>query len=398
MADTTTFDPLFREVVAPRVNSLVDESTILLRWLERRKRRFVGNKWQVPLNINHNQGIGARGEFGDLPAAGQEDYKRATFANADNWGQMKFSQRLINQARSEKGALKESIASETDGLVKSISLDLNRQCFGDGTGLLATLGTTGGSTTVVCTDTKRIKVNMRVDILVKSSGAVLAADRKVTKIVKNTSFDIDGAAVTTSNTHGVYRAGNTVGATNYEFPGLAALVKTTGAYGNLNPSTAGLEMWAGNVFTGVTGLTDEKMQKAWDAPHENGIPASNDRLVIGTYGTRREYGRLLQTQRRFNDVKTRPAGNTKLQGGGFDALEYNGTDFVVDRDVDAGVIYYLDSEAIEYLLLERGFKNDDGSVLKDDGGTGYTAPYYVMSTIGTDNRGAHSKQEGVTEA
>lgn len=397
MADTSSYNGVFTEVVEPTIKSIIDESTILLRFAQRRQRKFNGKQFEIALNIGHNQGIGARSEFGDLPAAGQEDYSRAKFTPADNWAQMKFSQRLLQMAKSDKGALKDALTTESDGLIKSIRQDLNRQLFGDGTGKLATLGTTTASTTVTCTSTKFIKVNMRVDILVISTGAVLAADRKVTAVDPDVSFTIDGAAVTTSSTHGVYRAGNTVGTTNYEFTGLGGMVKATGTFGTLAPSTAGLEQWFSTVKTAVGNLADENMQATWDAPAERGVDSSTDRLLIGTYGTRRNYGKLLQAQRRFN-VGTTKASHPTLAGGGFDSLEYNGTDFVVDRMQTSGRIDYIDREAFEYLVLAQGFKNDDGNMLKDDGGTGYKAPYYVMSTVGSSNRGAHSAQTGVTES
>lgn len=397
MADTASYDAVFTEVVEPRINSILDESSIALRLAQRRQRKFNGKQFEIPLNIGHNQGIGARSEFGDLPAAGQEEYKRAIYTPADNWAQMKFSQRLIEMAKSDKGALKDAISSETDGLLKSVKQELNRQIFGDGTGLLANTGVTAASTTVVCTNTKHIKVNMRVDILTRATGAVKAADRKVTQVTPNASFVIDGAAVTTDANDGVYRAGNRVGATNYEFAGLQAMVAATGTFGGLSPATAGLEQWYSTVNAAVGLLTDENMQATWDAPAERGVDASTDRILIGTYGTRRTFGKLLQSQRRFN-VGTRKAEHPKLAGGGFDSLEYNGTDFLVDRMCPAQTNYYIDNEAWEYLVLARGFKTEDGSKLKDDGGTGYKAPYFVMSCLGSDNRGAHSAQTGVTES
>lgn len=401
MADTTSYTPLFKEVVEPRVNTVLDDSTILLRWLQRRKRKFNGQEFEVPLNIAHNQGIGSRSEHGTLPASGQEEYARAKYQTADTWGQMKVSQRLIEMARTDKGAFKDAVSSETQGLITSVKNDLNRQFFGDGTGLLGTCGVTTASTTVTMGSTADVKFifkGMRIDILTKSTGAVVAADRKVTSVDRTAgTFVIDGAAVTTATTDGVYRAGNKVLTTNYEMEGLAAMVKTTGEFGDLNPTTAGLEQWAGHVFTSVAALADEEIQEAWDAPAENGLDASTDRLIIGTFGTRREFGRALQTQRRFN-IQTAPAKHPKLQGGGFDSLEYNGVDFVVDRMCSAQSIYILDREAVEYLVLARGFKEEDGSVLKDDGGTGYKAPYFVMAALGSDNRGAHSKLEGVTES
>jgi hypothetical protein len=399
MADTSSFTPVFREVVEPTINDILDESTILMRYAEQKKRSFDGNQFQIVLNIAHNQGIGARSENGALPEAGNEAYVRAKFSPADNWGQMKFSQRLIEMAKSNKGALKEAISSESDGLTKALKQELNRQWFGDGTGLLATLGTSTATNTITCTNTKFIVTGMRVDILTISSGAILVADRKVTKVVTNTSFDIDGAATTTSSSHGVYRAGNTVGTTNYEFVGLEGMIKASGTYATIDPTAAGNEKWISTVKTGVGNLSDQNMQAAWDGPYENGLEASTDRIVIGTTGTRRQYGVLLQGQRRFTVATVGPAKNPRLQGGGFDSLDYNGTDFLADRMCPAQTNYYIDQAALEWLVLARGFKTDGGSsVLKDDGGTGYTAPYYVMATPATSNRGAHAKQTGVTES
>lgn len=398
MADTSSYTSVFTEVVEPAIKSIIDESTILMRFAQQRQRKFNGKQFEIALNFAHNQGVGARSENGSLPEAGSETYTRAKFTPADNWGQMKFSQRLIEMAKSDKGALKDAISSETDGLLKSLKQDLNRQWFGDGTGKLATLGVSTTTNTITCTDTKFIVTNMRVDILTITTGAVLVSDRKVTSVTTNTSFVIDGAPTTTAATHGVYRAGNTVLTTGYEFAGLEGLVKSSGIYGTIDPTTAGYEKWVATVKTSVGTLADENMQAAWDGPAEAGLDASADRIVLGTYGSRRGYGKMLQTKRQFT-VQTVKATHPSLDGGHFDSLEYNGTDFVVDRMCPSSTIYYLDREALEWLVLSRGFKTDGGqSVLKDDGGTGYTAPYFIMATPGTSNRGAFAKQTGVTES
>lgn len=399
MADISAYDAMFREVVAPRVEEIFDNTTILARWLERDNESTVGEQFQIPIHAGRNQGIGSRSEKGTLPAPGEQSWKRAIYPPKYTWAQFTLTQVLIEMSKKSATAFMKAFTAETEGVIKDVNMDRNRQFFGDGTGLLATLGVTAGSTTVTCTDTSKLAVNMRVDILVKTTGAVSTggADRKITSITKNTSFVIDGAAITTDATFGVYRQGNRSGTTYYEMNGLQNIAAATGTVGTLDPSTAGQEFWLAYVSGAIGALTEAAVQIGWDAPAENGFDASDERLVVSNYGTRRAYAKLLNTLKQYHVATTRPASVPQLAGG-FDALAYNGTDWVADRMSKGGDAYILDRQALTLFRLASGFKDDDGTVLKDDGGSGYVARHYTMEELGTGNRQAHSKLVGVTEA
>lgn len=284
--------------------------------------------------------------------------------------------------------------SEVQGIANDMSVEVNRQFFGDGTGALTVCGTTTASTSVTVTSTALLRVNMPVDVVVSATGATGtgATGRYVSSITNSTTFVISGAAITTDNTYSVYRAGNRNNVTN----GLQNIVKASGALGGLDPATAGIEYWAStSINNGGTNRTISEvlMQKAYDAPRESkygsgGTPS----LIIGTFGTRRSYQNLLAGLKRYSP-------NVMKLDGGFDALDYNGMPFVADRDAPANNVWFLDESRFNlFQVTEPGFIDDDGHILKWDTNTGYKAVYRWFCQLGVDARDAHAVLADITES
>lgn len=396
-ADLTTYDAILKETYAPAIVEQLQSRTILLKRLKRSSKEIEGREFIIPTHGRRNEGVGARGSTStSLPTAGQEGYDNAVLTPKYLWGQIALQETLLDTT--DKGissAFVKGMASEVKGMTTSIVVDTNRQLWNDGTGLLATLGVTSASVTIICTNTKYIRVNMYVDILVKSSGAVVATNRKVTTVTKNVSFIIDGDTVTTGATHGVYRAGNKSGASNYELVGIQQIVVATGAFEGLNPATAGQEYWAAQVRSGaVPGTPDPisevRMQTVYDDVDQFS-DAGEVSLIASNYGARRAYFNLLQSMRRFQ--------NTRTLEGGFEALEFNGKPFVIDKDCPASTIYFLDESHIKlYQLTPPKWMDRDGTVLKWDGAMGYKGVYHWFVNMGCDARNTQGVLNDVIEA
>lgn len=400
-ADATAYDDILDKGWAPRIQDLFDNSKQLVMLLERDRESLVGKAFQVPIESQRNEGGGARSEKGTLAPAGEVGYSVAEYDPKHIWWQLGITEFLIELSEKDPNRFVQALQAETDGVIKAMAEDRDRMFWGDGTGLLATLGTTSASTTVTCTNTKFIRVNMRVDILVKSTGAVStgATDRKVTAVTKDTSFVIDGAAVTTDSTFGVYRAGNKVLTTHYETNGLQNIVDSTGAVGTLNPSTAGLDFWAAGEYGSIGTMSQEEPQQMWEDAAQRGFTVSQNRIVISSFGVRREYGRILTASVRYNAPTTTKAQHPKLAGTNYDALSFNGTDWLAERKCPTGEAYAVDLDHLkDYQTAAPGWKKRQGRVLIDDGGTGYVGKYRVFENLGTDARWAHAKMTGITEA
>lgn len=409
MADLTTYDPVIVDQWAPRMEEILDNTFQLTMLIEKGGEDefevVESDEFRVPIHSSRNEGIGSRSEKGTLPQPGSQGTVKAVYNPKYTWGTMTITEALAELAAKNEQKFLSDLQVEFEGMLSDVGEDRDRQFWGDGSGLLGTCGTTTGVTTVTmgsAADMKFIRVGMRVDILVKSTGAVSTGctDRKVTSKT-TTTFVIDGDPITTDNTFGVYRQGNKVLTTSYETNGIELVIDSTGAVGSLNPSTAGQEFWASGEFTGVGTLTEEAIQRAWDYPAENGFKGSppSGRSVISDFPSRRAYGKILQAKKQYVVPTNAQVKTPKLVAGGFDALEYNGTEWLADRKCLAGNAYIIDKAHLkDYQLIKPGWKQRQGKVLVDDGGTGYVGKFRVGEQIGTNNRAAHAKLAGITAA
>jgi hypothetical protein len=109
-------------------------------------------------------------------------------------------------------------------------------------------------------------------------------------------------------------------------------------------------------------------------------------MVVGSYNARDAYLKLLVPQKRFTDLKL---------DGGFQTLEYNGREFVVDVDCQDDRIYFINKASIQkYGLFDLKFVDQGGGVLKHDSlsaGDVFYAFMRAICNLGTTQANANSK-------
>lgn len=409
-ADLTTYDKILKEDYAPSIEKQFNSRTVLLNTVKRDSTTIEGRQFVVPTQGRLTEGVGSRSSTSaSLPTAGDVGYDNAIYTPKYHWGKIQVSQVIIEHTKRDSGAFTKAVTSETKGLAETMSLDLNRQVWNDGTGRISDCGVTAASLTVVLgtltlgvTPQKyralgngRLRVGMYIDILVHSTGAVLATNRKITAISKaNNTITIDGAVVTTDTTHGIYRAGNKALTVNYEVTGLRNLISATGAIGALDPATAGQEYWASAILDGDTPGTNQtisevRMLKVVDLAEEGST--GKIKMVLGSTPVRRAYFNLL--------VGLKRTVNSMTYEGGWKGLDFNGMAFLTDLDATPNQIQFLDNDHLKWYELARPqWMDADGSILKWDQGTGYVATYYWFANFGTDARNTQGVLKDITES
>jgi hypothetical protein len=391
--NTTAYEKVMKDSMAPAIQEQIFNDTIVLKAFPKNSDHLVGRKFIVPLHTGRNEGIYARAEEGTLGTPHGQQFKEATWTPRYNWGGITVTQVLIEATRNNTGAYVRGVASETKGMAKDMGVDLNRQCYGDGTGLLETCGVTNAANLVVLASAaamKHLRVGMHVDVLVKATGATSTGgvNRSITALSTTAkTITIDGAAITTDATFGVYRNGNY----GLEISGLGVSVSATASYGGLDPAVAGNEFWKSTVLAtgGVSrALTESLLDQVVDGPAD--ACGEEPQFYLTTRGGRRAYKDLLFGMKRFMGA------SEPLDG--FAAVECNGRPLVVDKDAPKGTFFALNKDHFEFAQMgEPGWKDNDGSILKDDGGTGYKATYYWFSEIVTALRAAHGRLDDITE-
>lgn len=356
-------------------------SHVLLNRLNKNEEDVGGNEAVVPLHTGGNSGIGARADGGTLPTAGGQQYATAKYTCAYNYGRIQFTGPTMKASRKDKYAFVKVADSEVQGMTKDLKDDLNRQLHGDGTGTLCLVNTdpSGGTTLTVDTpSTMYLKKGMYIDIVDPSS--TTAGDARANAANLLISSKTSNTAVVLSATIHADVADNDVvcrkGSYLLEMMGLKGIVNTTGTIGGINRATAGNEYWKSNVYSNSGTLrkyTLDLMQEAWDGAEEEGGEIS---LLLTTRAVRRRYLALVRADGRFV--------NTMKMDGGFDALEYNGKPFVVDRHCLPNRILFLDESTLQiYRMSDLDWMEEDGSVLSRVSGTdAYEAVLYFYATMG----------------
>lgn len=322
-ATLITISGLLKNVYMPGITNIVNNPNAFLAELERSGEDIVGDiqgakaVWAVQTAVS--QAVGARGELVALPAAQRTLVRQAEATLKYIYGVIRFSGPLLASAKNDKQAFARGIKSETDGIKLAMKLDLSRQVWGDGTGLIATCGVTTASATVqLAADTNMVyfQVGMIVDLKTISTGVDITDgnSREITAIsVANKTITLDTTVVTTTASHGVFRED----ARNQELTGLDKIVDSTGALFAIDPAVAGNERWAATEDAAFGSFTMDKLQEKIDAVHDDSGEFIDRLFSQGL--PRRLYLNQLTAERRFA-VQEKP----QVLKGGFKGLAYVG--------------------------------------------------------------------------
>lgn len=383
----TSLDAILKNQYLGPVREQINSKIELLKRIETDRESVVGKNFTIPLHYGRNEGIGARADGGTLPTAGNQSYKETIVPMRYLYGRIKLTGPSIKAAKSNEGAFIRAVESEMKGLARDLKSDMNRQLFGDGSGVLATCGTTSNSTTVTVGSTAKLRVGMIVDIIVTADGTTStgATGRTITSITNATTFVISGAAITTDNTFSVYRSGSR----NLEVMGIAGICSATTTLQGLDVSN--YPWWKANVLTAASNraISETLLQTALDTTYQQSDGEAT--VLFTTVGVRRAYQALLSADRTYQ--------NTMEFKGGFKALDYNGLPFMVDKDCNANTIYLLDENHLKfYEMSDWDWMSEDGAILsRVSGEDAYEAVMYKYCELGCSARNTQTVLEKITE-
>jgi hypothetical protein len=283
-----------------------------------------------------------------------------------------------------------------DGVRNDLKMDIARQTYGTGDGKITTCGVTSASNTVVLVNAEAIikgelYVGQQVDIGTIAAPTTIAGGVNITDYsIANGTITVDGAAVTTTGSHFVFRAGNNGASTTAEMAGLRQLVpQAANTVGGINAAGAGNAYWDVQR-TNVAGLLSlDNLTQAFNQVRVQGGQPS---LMVSTFGLQRQLFNLLQDQVRYTEPLT--------LAGGFKAIEYMGQPFVGDRQAPFGSIFLLDERFIKV------FTNNDWHFLDEDGNqlkwvVGFDAWEAVLArymNLGISRRNVQYVLYGLTDA
>ena len=393
----STFDAILKTQYLGPIREQLNSSSVLYSRLEKNEDSVVGKNFTIPLHYGRNEGVGARGEGGTLPSAGNQAYKECIVPMRYQYGRIQITGPTIKAARSNEGAFLRAVDSEMRGLERDMKSSMNRQAFGDGTGALAVCTSASSATAITVDSTAKLRVGMPVDILVTATGATTAGvvGDTVASITSSTAFTLTTGVATygsIGNTYSVYVAGSRA----KEMMGLSGIVSATSTLQGLD--VAAYPWWKATVLAnGGTNraISDTLLQTAIDTLESNSSGMCT--AMYTSFGVRRAYQALL--------TATKQLVNTQKLQGGYEAINYLGGShgvipMIADKDAPANKIFIVDEDELAiYRLADFDWMQEDGSVLSRVSGVdAYEAVLYVYQELGTSMRNAHVLLSDITEA
>lgn len=347
-------------------------------------------------HIGRNQGIGARNVRESLPVAGAQKYKQATLDLTSLYGTIEVDGQLFEQASENYQAFINVVDNEIRGLKKDLTVDLNRQVYGDGTGKLATVTAVAGSTAtfdsvVWLQEGMQLAVYTSAGVIRPTAGGAnfltISSINETTKVVTFAAA-VPVAVVATDI---VVRSSNGVDSYGKEWVGLGKIVKATGSLHGIDP--ASYPIWAAQEKAQGGALTELALINLTQSVDKKGGEVD---AFLASPGVFNAYWSLLTSLRRFNDGATLTGGQRSFT---FTAAGRD-INFVSDYAAPTGTLYALSTkELIVNRKKDWAWMDRDGSMWSRSGDTdAYKAVLYQYSQLGTYRRNAHAVLTGITEA
>lgn len=402
--DLTIANALLKNIYSSKLNEQINSETPALGMIQSSAAGIStvgGAGVRFAAHFGRNHGIGARGENERLPDAGQQTYAIGNTGLKSLYGTIGVTGQIMNQAKADYQTFVSVVNDEVTRIKTDLAKDQNRQVYGDGTGTLAVVKTTGtASATIVFDDIRWVSVGARVDLL---QGTTLgAATPTVRNPVANTyltvisvdkatgSITFDQTVATFTAGDVIVRSGGSINSWKKEWTGFGALIGTGDLFGI---STTTYPDWKSVVHTGTGALTELKMNAVVQDIREKG---SKPTRVLTTPGVYNAYWNALQSMRHY-------VNKTALEGGvgaglAFDT-PYGSIPLLTDFDCPLGTAWFPNEKEIQ-INTNVGWEwiDEQGSMWQKVAGYDrFVAEMRNYSELTTKRRNAHGKLTGITE-
>ena len=375
-----------------------------LEFIEASSQHITQNGKEVifDTHIGRNNGIGARGIREKLPTAGAQKYKQAHLYLKNLYGAIEVDGQLFEQAADNYNSFINVVDNEIKGLKRDLARDMNRQIYGNGSGILASIKT-AGPTGFSVDSAHWLEPDMIVDILdggdlTDGTPTVLVAGAVIESVDEDSnaiSFVGGGGSLIAPGSV-LVRASNGGNSFNKELTGLGAIVKATGSLHGIDAATT--PVWSATEVskatpTGGAGtLTELDLINLVQKVDKKGGDVD---VFLASPGVYNAYWNLLQGMRQFTNGAGLTGGQRSFS---FEALG-KPIKFVSDYAAPKGTLYALSSKE---LVINRkrdwAWMDRDGSMWSRVADTdAYEARLFQYSEIGTYRRNAHAVMTGIAE-
>lgn len=355
MADITTatqVDILKHDYLPVAQEQLNNKVSPWYTRLEKSTKHVYGDKIIKAITYGQSGGVSTAAETSNYPTSGGTYPKQFEVVTKNLFGILDISKKAKKASENNRGSFVNLVTQQVKALTNSLSLNVDRQLYGDGTGIITQVNHGGGysgATAIVVDDETNLMEGMIVDILNHSSHAVEADAVRITDVNRSNHTITIGTSSTVTDDADICIQDSY----NLEMTGLNAIFSDTGNIYNLSRTTYS---WLVPYMLGSIGVLDElDIQKAID--YVNDFTIGDIDFLVCSPGVRRSYQQLMGSLRRNIEPMT-------LEGG-FKTMSYNGIPLLGTRRVGAGKMMGLTTKYFfEGNMGDWEWDNEGGASLR----------------------------------
>lgn len=412
LENLTTLDKLLKDVYAPVVReqmSLYSAAQEIFEKIE--DAEFDGRQVKECAIMSFNEGVGAIGESGNLPTAGNFDPQNFTIPMKYMYGTIKMTKPMIESAKTSKGAFKNAMRTSMESMVRNLKRERARMLWGWGSGALARVNDATpdgaaavgidcpGGVTGSFGGTRFLRSGMIVSMGDIAAGLV----RSIVSVDSSTQITLSSATSGGTDNNLIYRVATaaSTAAADYgkdnEPMGILGLIDDGTYVATLHGlSRSSYPVLKSRVEASIGALSLDAIQRNFDIAEQMG-DAQIDNLM-GHHSVRRAYLALLEADRRYTggDLSS-PDGGTKVVKRG-QYVTFGGKPIIEDRNAPYDMLFGVDKRDMKrYVQVEGEWADDDGTVLhRVTGKDEYEAFYRIWENYHCSRPNTCFRMEGIT--
>jgi hypothetical protein len=376
----TSADTFAKDVWLPGFNGELEngKGTLLgLFMKEGRQAEYEaeGRRAFVKLRIGDSLGSGAMTQGGDYPTPGDIVAAEAQLELAHLGHAVSWTTEEIAFLDSGAAAADAIVMEKADQGVNSMGRYIERQAWNDGSGIIANIASSAGSTiTLDATTTDQYDRDRyiwlddanraRYDVVNGTTGAQQVTGFTVTDINETTNVVTCSATMTAATAAGVLvQSGNWANGgvfRSLEYKGIKAMVDDSNTYMGINRATAGNGFWKSPVVANggvLRNLTEDlihtllnRMARRADSAKQ---PRGDDFIAFANHGTWTAYHQIMSPALRYT------VGQAPDIGWG-DPLPMLGINLYRDVHCPKSSIYVLHKPSIGFVKAKHALPGDQG--------------------------------------
>ena len=382
----TSINEALKTYYLPGMRYQLNETTSpFYQKIEKSAKNISGTDIKLALRYGRQGGIGNRpDDTQDMPVPNPRKTKQAQWGTKNIFAAIRITDKVIKATKDSKNAFASMLELELEDALKDAKDNFNRQLFGDGSGVMATVttGVTGGN--IIKVDSVRFFAEGQFVDLLKADGTPIAEGREITIVDDiNNTITLSGAVFNSVATDIVTIAGSY----EAELTGLGKIMTVDSSIYGIDRSTnKWLNPYVKNLGGGLTFLGIQDVIDRIETRSGNTID-----FLMASYGVRRAYIYLFEYGQR--------TVNTLDLEGGFKALDYNGIPLVADKYQATGTMDFLSTKNFMLNRLDDwDWLDKNGNILSRISNSAiYEAILSFYGDLGCDLIRGQGRLTGITE-